>query len=526
MLTQRALVFSRWLVGHMRGIGKPGQREAEAALARRREYGLVLALLLAIAAVGMGYALGEVLPSPKGDLVTSLLTMSVFVLLIVADPFAGLLAWLATAPLTKYLFLNIDMGAHVPDLTLNRLCAVMMLAVVVANVARKKGTLPRIETLDFLLILTAVGIGISVPAAGNQVNAFQLYVDSLIIPFFTYYLVRTLVRKPADVDRILWAAFIMVIYSALITIGDQVFGLYIFRADEVGVLDMYSEHVRRVNSIYGNPATLATNLTLVVPFMYGYAIFHWREQRKLMALISLISLAGILLLVVRTSWLVTLIGILIIVFLHPLVQARIRWTVLFALAVSSAWIVYNINTVLRLFSDSHVVSERVMSVGPIFSRLVLYQAAWTMISENPLTGHGLDNFARVYMRYLMPLGSISDVFAWGAGNPHNTVIYILVSSGLVGAVPYISLFLGILVVSVLRFRKARTIKERSLIVSLWGTLAAYFGTGMTEDLIFHYYAAVLFFALVAAVIGTSEKIWVAPEPVARRRANGSGVDSG
>jgi O-antigen ligase len=139
-----------------------------------------------------------------------------------------------------------------------------------------------------------------------------------------------------------------------------------------------------------------------------------------------------------------------------------------------------------------IVQQRLTLTGLSFlQRLVIYDQAWTVLSNRPLTGAGLAS----YVQATAPLRSPHQ---WPALYPHNIWLAFWSETGLLGLVSFASLY-SVLVVRGWRAIGSATGLARPLLYGGLGTLIVYFVHGMVDTPYWKNDLAVEFW-LVAALI--------------------------
>jgi O-antigen ligase len=140
------------------------------------------------------------------------------------------------------------------------------------------------------------------------------------------------------------------------------------------------------------------------------------------------------------------------------------------------------------------IQNRLDDHGTIEYRARLADVSAAIISEHLVTGVGLYNFNKVLHKRL---GT--------AYNSHNTPLTLLAELGLLGFLPYITIFILCISYSVKAYWHQPA--SRALIAGLWGITSAYaIGLGAVE-LIGALYVNTLFFALWGMVLGITQQRW-------------------
>jgi len=126
---------------------------------------LIRNLVIAALATAVGLVFGHAFTSPKWTWPLTLTGVTAYVLVILANPLAGMLLWIVTAPFSRFFYFDIILGRGVPDLTLTRVCAGLLVVVVLAQLAVGKMRVPRLTFLDAAVLATLIGVGASLPAS-------------------------------------------------------------------------------------------------------------------------------------------------------------------------------------------------------------------------------------------------------------------------------------------------------------------------------------------------------------------------
>lgn len=137
-------------------------------------------------------------------------------------------------------------------------------------------------------------------------------------------------------------------------------------------------------------------------------------------------------------------------------------------------------------ADMPLVQARTLA-PPIPGRLTLWQVAWQLFTAYPLTGIGLDNFRLIYGR---ELGRAS----WNTSVHTNSwYLEMLVSVGLLGALPFFAWLAGLAGDIIYRLRQAG---NTMWLTAIAAGLLAYFIHGLLDYFLLFNATALLFWLLV------------------------------
>jgi O-antigen ligase len=207
------------------------------------------------------------------------------------------------------------------------------------------------------------------------------------------------------------------------------------------------------------------------------------------------SLAGILQSYVRAGWLAVSLAIFIVILLTP---AARRHGLRLVLVVA---------VLLALFGgqliNSRAIENRLSAEGSIDFRKEAAQAGIQIAARAPILGLGLDNFGEGAAETDWAFGRSIGVRlgAWTVA-PHNFYLYVLISAGLVGLLPFL-LLLGSIGWLGLRgwYRAGRSPDgDQGRWAAMLGTLVAYAVFSYTFDSVHAQLASIFLFLVVGAVL--------------------------
>ena len=194
----------------------------------------------------------------------------------------------------------------------------------------------------------------------------------------------------------------------------------------------YEESIQRVTSFGFHPNNLARILSLGLLTLIGLAYGGMKEPLKQRGPVwAMFALLGFTIIETgsRGGLLALLAGLSLIVLRRGDIRTKVRNGLVLAFGVALiTFIAFRSDMFLNRF-------ERVVDNGDLARRDVIYPTAWDMFTERPLVGWGGKGSEFELGARLAHEDEISK-------NPHNLILYILVATGLVGAIPMmIGLFL-------------------------------------------------------------------------------------
>ncbi len=449
-------------------------------LYRAREF------IIDIVAIGIGVGLAFGLSSPSRDLTFSIAGMSLYLVAIFLNPLKGLLLWLATQPLLDQWF-SISLGASIPDLTPTRICAVLVVIILLARFATRYSQFPTLNKFDVVVLLFMVGITQSGPRGYQGLNSIKPIFDNYWIPILTYFAVRSLVTNQKSMYMVLFAVLFVSLYSAVAGVYEATTGHIISLSpkDPSSYHHLYyASGLRVLRSIYGNNEDLSRVIIMGIPIGLYFYLKASSPARKGVWTIGLVLLfVGLLLTYKRTAWM----AIVVMVFVMQLFNSQFRRLFIGLLVVGSIISVVYWDSVVSSKAYTRAQGEENASTAE--GRTEGWQKAITFWKARPLIGHGFRQY-----RKLAREGQKFDAL-------ESEHLDILVSSGLAGFLPYVGMFLlmGYDGLRHYRGQVANGLADRALIASFWANLLGYIITIQTA-MIGSLAVPAMFFALAGAIL--------------------------
>jgi putative inorganic carbon (hco3(-)) transporter len=285
--------------------------------------------------------------------------------------------------------------------------------------------------------------------------------------------------------------------------GNAIIGLYQYFGGSGALHLLINEHNFRAFGTFGQPnpfgGFMGLSAPIVVMVTVGYAVRlwdDWRVSRRLswcclagFALFSILSgltAAGVYISYSRGAWLGFTASLAVLVVAYP----RRLWqsATLLIVGVSAAgglWFAGFVPTSIeaRLLSITaeifNVTDVRGVDITPanyaIVERLAHWQAAIRMVEANPWLGVGAGNYEVAYAQYRL--------MNWGEalGHAHNYYLNVLAETGIVGALMYLAMWVGIFVVT-WQARAHPDTLARSVVVGLLGTWTYLMVHSLTDNL--------------------------------------------
>jgi O-antigen ligase/Flp pilus assembly protein TadD len=220
----------------------------------------------------------------------------------------------------------------------------------------------------------------------------------------------------------------------------------------------------RTVATFGNAGFLAGYLCLILPLALAISLDKQRSKnQRQIAGAALILLAPFLFSAASVSaWLGMLVGLVLIAIFY-FRNRRNRFTIfilttfiLLAIVASSFY----------LFKNNHWQSK-------VRARLLYWQTSIQIIKERPLLGYGLDTFALTYPQFRPKDWLTRDKEGAPVSKVHNNLLQVTASEGLLGLAIYLLILIWLFYQGNSFLRKQNRAMERSQVVGLLSSLAAY-----------------------------------------------------
>jgi O-antigen ligase len=422
-------------------------------LSRRSANAFIKNAMLFLVAVGTGIALGRSMLTPAGEIVFSVIGILVFFAVAASNPLHGMLLWIVTQPLA-YRVINISLGAGIPDLSPTRFCVAFVTILVLARASVGRVKLVRFTKIDVVAALFVFGIVLSAPNAADGWRSLQTIFDRHIVAIVVYFLAKNLVKSKVQLRKVVLACWILTTYVGLYAIYEQTTGTPLFAIEE-GVRVNYIGGLRILRGLLTSPTAFGRVLGIGLPFTFYLFLEEKRLPRRILYFLSLgVIFVGIYFTYNRTSWIAAIASLFLIQWFYP----RLRNVFLVLLVITFAALYINRDQ-LR---DSDVAARtQAGEMTTLHGRTVGWSFAVELWKKQPLFGYGYGRFREIAQQ------------ARTDSALESQYLHILVSSGLVGFLPYVLLFLLIPLSFVKTYRSRDGPVDRWLIVAYWGAQLSY-----------------------------------------------------
>ena len=460
--------------------------------------------LIAIIAIGLGVFLGYLLSGSREtvELVISILVILILMLLVMKKPLNGLLVLILFVPLIES-WIEIPMGAGIPDLSFSRFAIPFMAVFMLAQGAINKFRFMPISLVEVMIVLATVAMMSAAPLSINPIGSVQEVFTRTFSPMVMYFFARNLVKDKHDLNQLLMTMVILGFLSGAYAIYESSTGHVLFLSK-----GRESEHIRveynqglrlLVGFLEGSP-NFGRVLATTIPITF-YFIFEGKgaPRKILLAVALVVQFYGLFLTFNRTSWYGLMLSLTIIQFFYP--QFRKVYIVLVLLGSLTLWATWD-----RI--EGSAVEQRANHKTDSFNgRTPRWEAGMNMWRAKPIRGWGFGHYELVSGRYR------NDGFRENFEAIENGFLDIMVSTGLIGFIPFLIFLILPLISSFGLFFRARApdwtgfVKPETITI-YWCAMIIFVlctYTNVANKMIVN----MIPFAIAGAIVGTHHR----PEPL-------------
>lgn len=439
-----------------------------------RQQRVLAGLALAVAALGLGFALGVLPP----DLVAIGMVAMIVLAVALTSPVWALGIILLSLPLELFV---VSLGPI--GLAPVQIISIFVVALVLASaVTRGRHVVPRTPLDVAMLAWIAVSFIGAVEALDPAAAIKKAGMTAIFVGIF--YASALYGRKVGKAQLLLVlftvAATIIAIYAVWISYQYLAVGTVVRGAVIIG-----SEGLKtpRAGGTFGNPSTLAALMTLAIPIAAGLLVAaKWRMKPLLVAALAIL-LVCLGFTFTRGAWLGTALGLVVLG-----LSRRARPTVLI------------IAVVLAFAAPGPILSRVAQSTqferGEISSRFDFWEASLHIAEQRPLFGVGINNFPPSFAR--LPVAETSNRIAIHA---HNVFLTVLAENGAVGLVVFCLLMGTVLAVAWRAYRESSDEGARLYELAIAAAIIAYLGHQMTDSMLLEPSLNAVMYVLMGLVVG-------------------------
>ena len=360
--------------------------------------------------------------------------------------------------------------SSVYHLTGFHLAFILMLFALAANTClRRRVHFPVFNLKEPVFLLLAT-IAISLSYSPNQPEATVSFVRVSFLVLFMY-LTQVVIDSKKAVAAVLWS-------MAIVTVGGAVMGAYQVITGQfhlpVKVIQALGGNVPRATGMFHNPNIFATFLMCgVLPLLAVLLNYRMHiAKRAFFTLSVLIGLGGLLASFSRSTWVATMIGIMVTLWLSK----QLRYLFLFAIIGFIA-----ILGLKEFVPFADYIFERFLSIFTFFdefgqvgrasstARVYLVIASIDMFLDHPVLGIGWRAFPEVFSQY-----APSGFPHWSKVNePHTVITMVLGELGIVGFVAIVWFIGRVFRTGLSGLKRMQDSYLRAVMIGMIGTFSAF-----------------------------------------------------
>ncbi len=404
------------------------------------------------------------------------------------------LVWIGSTPILTN-FVRVDMGAGIPDITFNRVAALLLIMVLGYQLAIKMRSMTQFKPVEWVMIAIILLLLPAVFRAEDPIKAAQLAFDHILTPMIVFFLAKNLLTGKKDIRPLIWTLGIVTLYCAVLGFQEH-FTEYSFFT-ESGELTWQNEDMAdRIQGPFSTPQILGTVMMGGVVFFF-YQMFDTKNFWARAASLSILIIHSMVTYWTyrRSVWM----GYFATLALLGIVEKRFRKPLVILIILAVVMMVANWN---RIY-ESSVFQSRLANSRTVNDRYVVWITSWEIAKEFPLFGTGLGWFSFYYEKHFTFFGNtVTTDFAHGITSSHNSYIRLWVEGGPIVLIPYMAM-LWMFTVRVFKLLTRRLIHPNIGMMEVMvfvGVFITQYLQALTTDQVFHAeYGAILIFLLAGVL---------------------------
>ncbi len=313
-------------------------------------------------------------------------------------------------------------------------------------------------------------IAVSLTYSPNQPEATVSFVRICALVLFAY-MVQIIIDSKRAVSAVLWSMVVFTVAGAVMGTYQVITGQFHL---PVKVITALGGNVPRATGTFHNPNIFAVfMMSGVLPLLAVLLNYRLpKGQRLLFILSTIIGVGGLLASFSRSSWVATMIGVMVILWL----SGKLRY--FFILIFASILLVLGLKEFVPF---AEYIFERFISIFTLFSefgsvgrtsstaRILLIVASLSMFFDHPLLGIGWRAFPYVFPNYAPP-----GYPHWSYVNePHTVYTMILGELGILGFIAFMWFVGRTFLLSLTRFWRMQDPYLRAVTIGLISTFVAF-----------------------------------------------------
>ncbi|MDP6419194.1 MAG: O-antigen ligase family protein [Candidatus Krumholzibacteria bacterium] len=404
------------------------------------------------------------------------------------------LIWIGSSPILSN-FVSINLGAGIPDLTINRIAASILFLVLVVQMALGQRRLQKLDAAEWTMMVVVLLMLPGISASFFPIHSAQQIFDSIFTPFIAYGLAKNLITSSREIRPMIWTLGIVTLYSATFGFYEHFTEHSLFTKS--GVLYWAEEGIAdRIQGPFPSPSALGTVMVGGVVFFF----YHFLNSRSLWFRLFSLSVLVIHTFTIfwsyrRSVWM----GFVATLITLAVVEKRVRKIMFWAILLLLLFFTMNWENIV----GSEVFTKRFANVRTVNDRWNIWLTTFEIAKAFPLFGCGYGNFGHYYDKYFTFMGdTVTTKFAHGIKSTHNSYLRFLSEGGPLVTIAYLSLLVIITrrIWRLLTGRARHKFASRVEIMVFVGVFVTQYTQALTTDMVFFTkYPAILVFMLAGVL---------------------------
>jgi len=429
-------------------------------------------------------------------------TMIPFVLYaVVRNTMLVFLIWIGSTPILTN-FVRVDMGAGIPDITIDRVASLLLLLVLLFQVALRMRSLHRMVPIDWVMLAIFAMLLPSVFRGYDPITAGQQVFDQILAPFIVFFLAKSLLTSQREIRPLIWTLGVVTLYCAVLGFQEHYTEYSFFTSSGELSWQQEGDLQDRIQGPFESPQVLGTVMVGGIVFFF-YQMFNARRSwARIAAFVILVIHTFVTYWTYRRSvWM----GYFATLVFLGLVEKRFRRPLMLLIGLSIVVAAVN----WRHIMESSVVQERLANSRTVNDRYVVWTTAWEMAKRYPVLGTGFGWFGQYYERYFTFHGNtVTTDFAHNITSAHNSYIRMWVEAGPFLVMLYVAMLLMMMrrVTQLLVGRLIHPSIGKMEVMVFVGVFLTQYVQALTTDQVFHAeYSAILLFLIAGVLFQDCEK---------------------
>jgi hypothetical protein len=406
-------------------------------------------------------------------------------IVILRDPFAAVLIWLAVMPWFPFdvTYKYVHYAAH------RLLLPAALVIIILSRMFRlKRHSTVKLEPADVAMAAFGAMVLVSTASSGKDWTILFVLQDQVLVPFVAYWIIRLLDVQGKELKRLMPLILVLALAECAV-------GLLSWLAPQAVPSIWHSPLLGdRVIGSFRQPVAYAYVMIFFMVLLFYDAMSREKGPlRKWEILAFVLGMVCLLLTYTRGAWLAGILSLAALLYLYPKpIAASI--TVLFCLVL-----VLPRDALEKEIDHAY---ERLFNKDTAQSRIVLANAGKNMFLAKPIFGWGYGDYDRYDYTFMERVNEFSPS-EWDVreGTSHSTYLTTLAETGIVGLFLYtfpIFWWLILTLKALPRLPKHGFWSGR-LLVALWLPIGAFVVSAQDIDMRFFYYCLTLFWINLALI---------------------------